>query len=157
MKIKIHLKKNFSNSANKVALTKIKLKSIVPKTKIKKVKKGEVCPICDQIMDLCVTSHKNKPFIDNKCYPKICFTCYHVPKITEQKYDEKGYILEEVSLDYSIKNLHSPEELFNSGSADSLEYAKKSVRAIKKLEIAKGGKEKKNRPNLEYYLTNYEI
>lgn len=109
------------------------------------------CPICSQHMDMCVTSHKNKPFVDNKTHPKMCFTCYSVPKILEQKYDEKGYIIEEKELEYSKKNLHSPEELYQEGSADSLEQAKKSVSSVKKLILEKEIKNK-IKPKLEFYL-----
>lgn len=112
-----------------------------------------ICPICFQKIDLCVTSHKNKPFIDNKLYPKICFTCFHVPKIFEQKYDERGYIKEEICLDYSHENLHKPEDLVYSGSADSLEHAKRCVKAVKNLHIEKCSKkdDKKTKPKLEFY------
>lgn len=154
MKIKLKLKNDFQDS-DKIALKKIKIKS---KSKlIKKIKKSKCCPICNQTMDLCVVSHKNKPFVDNKLYPEMCFTCYHVPKISQQKYDEKGYILEENDLEYSIKNLNNAEELYNSGSADSLEYARKCVRAVKKLQIEKSKYKEKSRPKLEYYLLDYEI
>lgn len=134
----------------------IKFKSDKKVTKIKlnkKIKNKDIipCPICGQHMDMCVTSHKNKPFVDNKNYPKMCFTCYTVPKILEQKYDEKGYIFEEKQLEYSKKNLHSPEELFQEGSADSLEQAKKSIISVKKLVLEKEIKNK-IKPKLEFYL-----
>lgn len=121
------------------------------KKKISLKLKDNSCPICFQKMDLCVTSHKNKPFIDNKLYPKMCFTCYSVPKIYDQKYDEKGYIKEEIALDYSHRNLNTPQELFNEGSADSIDQAKKCYNSVKKLMI---GKEIKNKtkPKLELYL-----
>lgn len=102
-------------------------------------------------MDLCVTSHKNKPFIDNNTYPKMCFTCYSVPKILEQKYDEKGYIKEEIDLEYSHKNLNKPEELLVDGSAETIEQAKKSFRAVKNLDIKKEIKNK-IKPKLECYI-----
>jgi hypothetical protein len=115
--------------------------------------KNELCPICSQEIDMCVTSHKNRPFIDNKLYSKMCFTCYSVPKIIDQKYDEKGYIIEEKQLEYSHKNLHNPEEIFTQGSADSLEQAKKSVRSVKKLIVQKETKQKeKSKPKLEFYM-----
>jgi hypothetical protein len=113
--------------------------------------KDNLCPICNQKMDLCVISHKNRPFIDNKLYPKMCFTCYSVPKIYDQKYDENGYIKEEKTLDYNFSNLHTPQEIFNEGSADSLEQAKKCVKAIKDLKVAKEIKNK-TKPKLDFYL-----
>lgn len=115
--------------------------------------KNEFCPICNQEMDMCVTSHKNRPFVDNKLYPKMCFTCYSVPKIIDQKYDEKGYIIEEQQLEYNHKNLHKPEEIFSQGSADSLDQAKRSVRGVKKLVVQKEAKQKeKSKPKLEFYM-----
>jgi hypothetical protein len=131
----------------------IKLKSN-KKLKLKQNnKKSDLCPICEQKMDMCVTSHKNKPFIDNNIYPKMCFTCFSVPKILDQKYDDKGYIKEENVLEYSHKNLHSAENIFKEGSADSLEQAKKCVRSVKNLTV---GKEIKNKikPKLEFYLVD---
>lgn len=118
-----------------------------------KKSKIELCPICNQKMDMCVTSHKNKPFVDNKLYPKMCFTCYSVPKIIDQKYDEKGYIIEENILEYSHKNLHKSEEIFHQGSADTLEQAKKCVRSVKNLVVQKDAKQKeKSKPKLEFYI-----
>lgn len=130
------------------------MKKIVVKLKTEKIKlksKVESCPICNQKLDLCVTSHKNKPFIDNNLYPKMCFTCYSVPKTSVQKYDENGYIKEELELEYSHKNLHKPEELLGEGSAESIEQAKKSYRAVKNLPIQKDIKNK-TKPKLECYV-----
>ncbi len=121
------------------------------KKKIVLKRKSEPCPICNQVMDLCVTSHKNKPFIDNKNYAKMCFTCYSVPKILDQKYDKNGYIIEEIQLEYSHKNLHNAEELVREGSADTLAYAKRSIMAIKELKVAKDIKNKQ-KPKLEFYI-----
>ena len=95
------------------------------------------CPVCNQKMDLIITSHKNKPFVDNKTYDKICFTCYNVPKIIEQKYYKDGSIKEEIQLEYAIDNLHSPQELLNQGSAENINQAKISVNAVKNLKVLK--------------------
>jgi hypothetical protein len=123
------------------------------KKKISIKLKVEFCPICSQKMDLCVTSHKNKPFIDNKFYTKMCFTCYNVPKISEQKYDENGYIKEELELEYCKKNLYKPEELLHEGSADSIQYAKKCYRSVKNLVIENDKKTiTKTKPKLEFYI-----
>lgn len=130
----------------------IRLKS---KEKIKSKQKNKhvnPCPICNQHMDLCVTSHKNKPFVDNKNYSKMCFTCYSTPKILQQKYNENGYIIEQVDLPYDKKNLHTPEELLHEGSADSLEQAKKCVRSVKKL-VIENKINNKTKPKLEFYLS----
>lgn len=122
------------------------------KKKVSLKRKVELCEICGQSMDLCVISHKNKPFIDNKNYSKICFTCYSVPKILYQNYDKNGYIIDEKPLDYSHENLHSPEELYREGSADSLSYAKKCVEAVKNLKVKKDKKIIKSKPKLEFYI-----
>lgn len=96
----------------------------------KQHKKSECCPICGQYMDIYCTCHRNSPFVDDKCYPKICFVCYWVPKTIEQTYEADGSIKEEISLEYSHRNLHSPEELFHQGTAESLQEAKQCVRAV---------------------------
>lgn len=129
------------------------MKKISIKLKSDKKNKKNPCPICGQHMDICVTSHKNKPFIDNKFYSKMCFTCYSVPKISEQKYDDNGYIKEEVELEYNHKNLNTAEQLMHSGSADSFEQAKKCVRSVRSLKIEKEIKNK-YKPKLECYLNN---
>ena len=48
---------------------------------MKKLLRYKLCPICDQPMDIEVTSHKNSPFVDNKTYSTMCFTCYFAPKM----------------------------------------------------------------------------
>lgn len=118
-----------------------------------KNKKSNPCPICGQHMDICVTSHKNKPFIDNNFYSKMCFTCYSVPKTSEQKYDENGYIKEEIDLEYNHKNLNTAEQLVHAGSADSLEQAKKCLRSVKSLKIKKEIKNK-YKPKFECQLND---
>lgn len=120
------------------------------KSKIKK-RKIDPCPICGQHMDLCVTSHKNKPYVDNKLYNKICFTCYSVPKVIVQKYDKNGYIIEEVPLEYSIRNLKNSKELVEEGSALSPAEAKKCIESIKKLKINKEIKNK-IKPKMEMFI-----
>lgn len=102
-------------------------------------------------MDIIITSHKNKPFIDNKTYDKICFTCFNVPKTVEQKYNKDGTIKEEIQLDYCIENLYSPQELLNQGSADNLNQAKTCVNAVKNLKILKS-KTKHYKPKQEIKL-----
>jgi hypothetical protein len=108
------------------------------------------CPICNQKSDLFVSSHKNKPFVDNRLYPKICFTCFCVPKTILQKYDKNGLIAEEIHLDYSIENLHTAKELFEQGSADNLNQAKKCVKSVKNLTVDKNKKEiRLSKPKME--------
>ena len=100
------------------------------------------CPICNQKMDLAVVSHKSKPFVDNKTYDKICFTCYSVPKTVEQKYFKDGTIKEDKQLEYCIDNIHSAQELMDQGSADNLNQARNSVNAVKQLKVIKNSNTK---------------
>lgn len=93
----------------------------------------KICPICDQKMDIYTTTHKNIPFVDNKIYPVMCFTCYFVPKTQDQKYNKEGNVSEETELEYSPKNLHTPKELYESGASDTLKQAKLSVAAVETL------------------------
>lgn len=132
----------------------MKIKKINFKKELnKKYKKNKIdpCPICKQHMDLVVTSHKNKPYVDNVCYNKICFVCFCAPKTSEQKYDNKEYIKEVIDLEYNIKNLKSAKELFADQSADSLSEAKRSIESIKNLKVKKEIKNK-IKPKLECYL-----
>ena len=82
-------------------------------------------------MDIWTAAHKNSPFVDNKMYPAICFTCYLVPKIIEQKYAEDGTVSEEVELPYSCSNLHTAKELYESQTAETMRRAKICVEAVK--------------------------
>lgn len=91
------------------------------------------CPVCNQKMDICTTVHKNVPFVDNKTYPIMCFTCYFVPKTHDQKYSKDGSVSEELELEYSPKNLHTPKELYDSGASETLKQAKLSVAAVEML------------------------
>ena len=109
------------------------------------------CPICNQKMDLIITSHKNKPFVDNKTYERICFTCYNVPKTIEQKYFKDGSIKEELELEYNINNLHTPKELVDQGSADNINQARICVTAVKNLKVLKT-KAKSQKPKQEIKL-----
>lgn len=109
------------------------------------------CPICDQKMDIYTNAHKNSPFVDEKTYPAICFTCYFVPKTEEQKYDSEGSVSEQSELPYSHKNLHTAKELYDMGSAETLSQAKKCVQAV--AEACKGvreGKRPKTRPKASW-------
>lgn len=83
-------------------------------------------------MDIYCTAHRNNPFVDDRCYPRICFGCFWTPKTVEQIYDKDGFVLEERHLPFSHKNLHTPEELFKYGMCDTLEEAVKCVRGVKK-------------------------
>jgi hypothetical protein len=89
-----------------------------------------LCSLCSQTKDIYTDVCKNKPFVDGKLYPKLCFTCFFVPKTIEQIYDSKGLIKEEIPLSYSCENLHSAKELYSQGSAESLKQAKKSLESV---------------------------
>ena len=115
------------------------------------------CPLCGNTMTLYCTAHKNQPFIDGKLYPKMCFTCYHVPKTEEQVYDEEGVVIEEISLPYNHRNLHTIKELVDYQIAENPKEAKDSVRAVK-LAVSQANaldlKVAKKRPKDPDYRTN---
>ncbi len=92
--------------------------------------KADLCPLCGEYMDLYCTGHRNTPFVDDQCYPKMCFVCYYVPKLEEQIYYKDGTIKEVIDYPFSHKHLHTPEELVG-GPAETLQIARKSVRAVK--------------------------
>ena len=102
-------------------------------------------------MDLYTTVHKNYPFVDDKMYPALCFTCYFVPKTEDQKYGSDGTVVEDFELPYSPKNLHTAKELHQMGASDTLSQAKKCVHAV--TEACKGtreGKKPKARPKASW-------
>jgi hypothetical protein len=90
----------------------------------------KACPICGQKMDIWTSSHKNAPFVDGKNYPAICFTCYFVPKTSEQTYNKDGSVAEDIELPYSCQNLCSSKELQLSGAAETARQAKASAEAV---------------------------
>jgi C4-type Zn-finger protein len=102
----------------------------------------KVCPICQQKMDIWTTVHKNLPFVDNRTYPAICFTCYFVPKTVDQKYALDGTVSEEIDLSYSPSNLHTAKELYEAQTAESMKRAKACVEAVQN--VCKGVKPLKN-------------
>jgi hypothetical protein len=93
-------------------------------------KKSDCCPLCGDELDLYCTGHRNLPFVDDKCYPRLCFTCYYVPKTQKQTYTDDGSVDEEVELPFSHKHLHTAEELVG-GPAETLAQARRSVRAVR--------------------------
>jgi len=117
-----------------------------------------VCSICGQQMDLIVLSHKNKPFVDGNCYPKICFGCFQVPKQFIDSYDQEGFLTSQEGPFYSYKVLHSPQELVDIGSADNLKQAKICVRAvkeaIKKSDLSKLKKTQLKKPQPDFELND---
>lgn len=102
-------------------------------------------------MDIWTTAHKNNPFVDNKTYPAMCFTCYHTPKISEQKYARDGSVLEDASLPYSCENLCTAKELHESGAADSVRQARVCLEAVQNLcKGVRPDKKPKTRPSASW-------
>ncbi len=114
-----------------------------------KLKKSDLCPICEDFMDLAIVSCKKTPFVDGRNYSKMCFTCWHVPKEEVQNYNEDGTIESIDGPFYDHIHLNSAQELVDQGTADSLKQARKSVRCVKKK--CKGLKQpiKHNKPKQE--------
>lgn len=102
------------------------------------------CQICAQKADLYTKIHRKEPFADGRLYDCVCFTCYFVPKTSEQKYDADGRIEQEIDLGYSCENLCEPGYLHGSGAADSLRQAKTCVDSVRAL-CVKSLKNKKPR------------
>lgn len=111
------------------------------------------CSICAQKADLYTKVHRKEPFADGRLYECVCFTCYFVPKISDQKYDAHGRISEETELGYSCESICGAAELHGSGASDSLRQAKNCVEAVQKL-CSKSLKNKKprKRPETSWYL-----
>lgn len=107
-------------------------------------------------MDFIVTSHRSKPFVDGKTYPRICFACFHVPVEYITSYDEEGNIEVVDGPFYSHRYINTAEDLFANGSASTLQEARTSVDAVKRLCRSIGCREldklKLHRPTPEYEL-----
>lgn len=91
------------------------------------------CPICDQKMDLIVTSFRNKPFIDGRTYQRMCFVCAHVPQDYIQRYHPDGSVSELEGPFFDHRHLTTAEELVQQGTAATLKEAQTSVSAVGKL------------------------
>lgn len=100
-------------------------------TMTKKIPKSKLCPLCGDLLDLYCTGNKSEPFVDGKCYPKLCFVCFHVPRTQKQTYNEDGSVNEDIVLPYTHKSLNTAKELVHDGIADNLSQARKSVRAVR--------------------------
>lgn len=118
--------------------------------------KTVTCSVCGQQTDYYSTGHRSKPFVDDKNYNRVCFTCFWVPKDEEQLYNKDGTIQETIQLLYSHKHLNTAEELFQMSGGDiTLQYAKQCVRAVKEKikEAGLDGRKKekpKKRPEANY-------
>jgi hypothetical protein len=112
------------------------------------------CPVCGQYMDFIVLSHKTKPFVDGKLYPKMCFGCFHVPQEYTITYRSDGSVENQEGPFYSHRVLETPESLFQSGATNSLKEAKKCVEAVKRSCRSVGAKAldklKIKKPNADY-------
>lgn len=102
------------------------------------------CDICGSVLDIYTNCHAKNKFVDYNFYDKVCFICYFVPKIIDQKYDKEGQVDEDVELEYCCDNLNTPKELFYNGNAESLKEAKRSYESV--LELCK--KVKKNKTKI---------
>jgi hypothetical protein len=83
-------------------------------------------------MDFIVLSHKTKPFVDGKCYPKMCFGCFQTPKEYKLTYSAEGSVENQEGPFYSHRILKTPEELFNDGAVENLRQAQKCVESVKR-------------------------
>lgn len=84
-------------------------------------------------MDVKVTSCRKTPFIDGKCYPKMCFTCWWVPIEEIQTYGPDGSIIDTKGPFFDHKHLMKAEDMVDQQICDKLRVAKISVKAVKAL------------------------
>lgn len=112
------------------------------------------CSLCNQKTTIFTEAYKNLSFIDGEKYPKLCFSCFFIPKSFIQTYHENGLIKEENQISCSCSNLSTPKELLEQGSVDSLKEAKISYLKIK--EVCRISKKKKEvvRPKPSWKLSD---
>jgi len=115
-------------------------------------KLNDTCDLCGQKLTIYTKSHKHIPFVDNKLYDKLCFTCCLVPKTSNQIYNSNGTIKEIVEIPYSKDNLFTAKELFIAGSCDSLKEATISVDAVVKSIKSSGKTKTKKSPEFVWSL-----
>lgn len=121
----------------------------------KSFRKNIVCNICGETVDIYTNVHSKNKFIDYKFYDKVCFTCYFVPKIVDQKYNKDGTLFEEIDLEYCCENLTEPKELFSNGSAETIREAKKSYESVLNLcNKIKKNKTKLVRPKADWRMVH---
>lgn len=92
----------------------------------------KTCEICGQKTDVYTGVHKKAPFVNGKNYGVVCFTCFFVPKVLEQRYSKDGGVAEEIELPYGCQSMMSAKELHEQGASDTLKYAKMCVEAVQK-------------------------
>jgi len=124
-----------------------------------KTKKTDLCPICNQYMDMIVTSCRNSLFVDDKFYPKMCFGCFHTPADEKFTYYTDGRIKSVEGPFWDHKHLHTAQELVDNDSCDSLAQARKCVNGVRTV-IKKAGltgrkkPKSKKRPKQEHTLND---
>jgi hypothetical protein len=96
-----------------------------------KYKNSDLCPLCGEFMDLYCTGHRRLPFVDNKCYDKMCFGCYHIPKTQKQIYDKNGEIDEIKDLPFCYQYLHTANDLLQMGACDTRAQAQKCITGVR--------------------------
>lgn len=113
----------------------------------------KVCDICGQRTDIYTSVHKKTPFVDGKNYSVVCFTCFFVPKVAEQRYAKDGSLEEEIDVPYGCQSMMSAKELHDQGASDTLKYAKACVEAVQRAcqgvkapKASKGPKTPQRRP-----------
>tara|TARA_Y100000296_G_C5035020_1_gene186795 strand:- start:3 stop:311 length:309 start_codon:yes stop_codon:yes gene_type:complete len=89
-------------------------------------------------MDLEVISCRRIAFVNGKTYPKMCFTCWHVPKNEIQIYNEDDSIKEIKGPFFDHKHLNTAKEMVAEGMVDTLKAARASIKAVR--EACKGMK-----------------
>lgn len=107
-------------------------------------------------MDYYAITYRNHPFIDGKTYKRMCFCCANVPQEIEQIYDKEGNIVGQEGPFFDWKHLRTAEDLFDIGSAESLEEAKRCVRAVKRA-IREAGPKNLNKLKLVRPKPEFEL
>lgn len=114
------------------------------------------CPICGQYMTFIAIGNRNTPFVDGKCYPKMCFGCFHTPADEIQHYKEDGSIDYVEGPFYDHKHLKTAVELYDNQSCESLLEAKKCVAGVRK-KIKEAGVRELNKLKLKRPKAEYEF
>lgn len=82
-------------------------------------------------MDVAVSSCRMLPYIDDKCYPFICFGCWCVPKTEEMIYGSDDEIIDSEGPFWDHKHLQTSQELVDQESCKTLAEAKRCVHGVK--------------------------
>jgi hypothetical protein len=92
------------------------------------------CPICKQEIEILCSGHGDAPFVDGRKYDRMCFICFHVPKIWEITLGEAEDGSEDIwdGPFFDTKHLFNATELVEEGVTDIRARAQKSVTAVRK-------------------------